>query len=273
MASAKAKGKARANPPSERTPLLPTTDSSPSTSASASVVHIQPPDDVTAAQRRTRRTVAIWTLLGLLSFLTGFASLLAASFVPSERETQDLPDSFKYTNASIQILDVGDAGVRVNVSLYGGIEIDEALAIDGRRGKGWWEGVRRSAAHLMLDATPNQSVHVTIPALQVYARGGGLPLLNVTLPSDVVVPLVRGELRPLCIEAFGAPVAPVGEIWAWAQSVWTEGRSAIFVGVPHAQARIPGSWWSKWATFKQADLAFPLSFDGEYPLPALPHRR
>lgn len=264
MPSSKAKGKARADPPSERSPLLPQQHPSSSSSSSSAVA---PPDDVTRALSR-RRAVLICIVSACLFFVVGIIALLAASFQPSEREIRDLPDSFKYTSPVVHILDIGDSGVHINVSFNGGVDVDEALAIDGRRGSSVWQSFRRGAAHSFFGALPQQEVRVTVPAMQVYARGGGLPLLNVSLPGEIVVPLVRdGQLRPITIDALGAPVAPVGEIWAWAQAAWAEGNTEVVVGLPQVRASLPG-WWSRWATFTQADLAFPLQFDGMSLLPA-----
>ncbi|GMK56984.1 hypothetical protein CspeluHIS016_0308240 [Cutaneotrichosporon spelunceum] len=251
MPSAKAKGKARADPPSERTPLLPSTFSS--TSASPS----QPVCDQ-AAPSRPRR----WRIyMALMAFLTcaGFVALLAASFVPSEQEIQDLPESFKYGSPTLHILNINDNGVHVNVTVMGGLDTDAVLAVDGRRGQGWWQSVRRSAAGSL--PLPDR-VRVTIPQLLVYPCGGGPPLLNVSLPGEILVPLVRGdELRPLAVEALGSPIASVGEIWSWAQKAWETGDAEIVLGIPEAQARLLG------ITFSQADLAFPIKFD----VPALPN--
>ncbi len=240
MPSAKDKGKGRAPPPSERTPLLP------STSASTLPAVEAPP--------RRQRWGVYAAVVALLAG-AGFVALLAVSFVPSEREVQDLPESFKYGSPTLHILNIGDDGVHVNVTLLGGLDVDSALAVDGRRGGGWWQGLRRGAAHTM--PLPD-NVRVTIPQLQVYPRGGGLPLLNVSLPGEILVPLVRAdELRPLAIEALGAPIASVGEIWSWAQKAWADGDAEVVLGVPEAKARLLG------ITFSQADLAFPLKFDGE----------
>ncbi|KLT41646.1 hypothetical protein CC85DRAFT_286302 [Cutaneotrichosporon oleaginosum] len=249
MPTAKDKGKARAAPPTERSPLL----GDPSSSSSSSL----PPACVQAPPRPRRLGVYV-ALLALLASV-GFIAILAASFVPSEREIQDLPDSFKYGTPTLHIQNVSDEGVRVNVTLSGGLDIDSALALDGRRGSSWWQGLRRGAAH----AVPlPDTVRVTIPQLQVYPRGGGLPLLNITFPGDILVPLVRGdELRPLSVEAVGAPIASVGEIWGWVQKAWAAGDAEVILGVPEAQARLLGF------TFTQADLAFPIKFD----VPALPN--
>ncbi|BEI82614.1 hypothetical protein CcaverHIS002_0304820 [Cutaneotrichosporon cavernicola] len=247
MPSAKAKGKARADPPSERTPLLPSTSSS-----SSGPVYDQAPPP-------RRRRWGVYASLVAFFAGAGFIALLAASFVPSEREIQDLPESFKYDSPTLNILNIGDDGVHVSVTLMGGLDTYSALAVDGRRGQGWWQSVRRGAAHVL--PLPD-SVRVTIPQLQVYPRGGGLPLLNVSLPGEILVPLVRGdELRPLAVEALGAPIASVGEIWTWAQKAWAAGDAEVVLGVPEAQARLLG------ISFSQTDLAFPLKFD----VPALPN--
>lgn len=260
----KGKGKARAAPPSERSPLL--SAAHPNSYASSSASALQ--DDITVvplARRRPSRRYALGAaLLSLFLAFMAFIVVLGASFVPSEREVQDLPDSFKYSTPTVHILNVDDSGVHVNVELLGGVDVNKALAVDGSRGAGWWEGVRQSAAHTLFGALPQQAVHVRVPGVLVYARGGGLPLLNVSLPADIVVPLVQGEdLKPLSIEAIGVPVAPVGEIWQWAQHAWAQGNTEIILGMPEVEARLPGSWLSRWAKYTDQDLAFPLEFNGE----------
>jgi hypothetical protein len=178
-------------------------------------------------------------------------------------------EAFVYKDPKVDILNVSEDGVHINLTLRGGVDVDRALAVDGSRGKGIWESLRRSVAHGVLGVLPTQAVYVTIPEVWVQARASGLPLLNVTIPGDLVVPLTRnGALVDLAVEAVAHPIAPTSQLWDWSMQTWANGTIDVVVGAQEAHASIPGAWWSKWAVFTQTDVVVPLEMPGKWlPLP------
>jgi len=266
----KNKGKARDVGPTERSPLLGGSRSADAGSVRSRRSHSDsitehPADTVatTNANQRSRRFAILLTVFSLLLGVTLFVVLLLASFVPSDMEKESLHEAFVYSDPKVDILNVSDDGVHINLTLRGGVDVDRALAVDGRRGTGLWESIRQRFAHGVVGALPTQAVHVTLPEVLVYSRGGGLPLLNVTLPAAIIVPLTKsGELVPIAVEAVGNPVAAAGELWTWGQDTWAKGTIDVVVGVAEAQATIPGAWWSKWAVVDQRDIIIPLAVPG-----------
>jgi hypothetical protein len=269
----KSKGKARSvSPiaePTERSPLLTRSTADAESirslaSSSSSALYTVDTPATGHAHRRTRRFAILISIYSLFLGVAVFVVLFAVSFIPSQIEQDRLHEAFIYHDPKVDILNVAEDGVHISLTLRGGVDVDRALATDGRRGSGWWESLRQSAVHGLLGVLPTQAVYVTLPEVLVCARGGGLPLLNVSLPSDVVVPLTKkSELVEIEIEAVGNPVAPAGELWTWGQDTWANGTIDVVIGIREAQATIPGAWWSKWAVVTQKDLIVPLAMPGK----------
>lgn len=292
----KDKGKARAP---DSSPSLPT-ESSP---LLGSPSRPSPPfinDDSTPTRRRlaggsTRTSVLYIALIVALSLLAAvllFLALLVNSFRPSAAEVDALQDTaFRYAGPDgISIVNVTDDGVLVNVSVRAGIDWDQAVGVHqwadesekesaverGWRGTGavWWEDLRRWAAVKAMARLDSQSVRITIPeqVLILPDHFTSFPLLSVSIPNDVEVPLVpdvssgRKEdwLHPVQILAIAKPIASTGDLMAFAQKAWETGEVNVIVGVTKVQVALPLSGWlSRFARMEKEDITRQLHMPGE----------
>lgn len=213
-------------------------------------------------ERKSAFLVTLYSvLIGVIMFAALFIVALGISFLPNDTEKAEMHEAFVYSDPRVDIINVSESGIHLNLTLVGGIDMDRALSVDGKRGSSWWQSTRRGAAHLLFSALPTQEVYVTLPEVMVYAHGGGLPLLNVTLPGQVVIPL--GHQAPLAVEALANPIAPAGQLWKWGQKTWESGTVDVVVCAPEAKASIPGAWWSRWVKVDQQDLSIPLTVAGK----------
>ncbi|KAK4687814.1 hypothetical protein P7C73_g2304, partial [Tremellales sp. Uapishka_1] len=280
------KGKARASdPPSERSPLLG------SSSQQALPLIERPP-----TERRRFGSILCTVLLVLLSLTLSavlFLVLLAYSFKPSPSELSTLPQTaFKYTPPdSVSVLNITEEGVYVNVTLRCGVDYDRALGVQSFRndkershaiiqeyrgvGAGWWEDLRRWTAHRTLEIIPKSSVCVGIPAPIFILPGKSLPpLLSLTVIDRLMVPLVRNVttktddwLQEISFVALAKPIASTGDLWAFTQQSWRDGKAKVVVEVDMVDVKLPGkAWWSRWAKGQKEDLALEI----EMPVPRLP---
>ncbi|ORY22989.1 hypothetical protein BCR39DRAFT_550382 [Naematelia encephala] len=289
----KGKGKARADPPHETSPLL----GSPSTSIRRQALEDEPrrPD---GHRLRSALLTGLVVLFSLVLSATLFLILLAWSFKPSRSEIDALPrTAFRYDMPNrIEVLNVTDDGVHVNVSLRVGIDVDRALGVqgyasqeeqkaaevNGERGLGaaWWENLRRWTAQKALDSMGKRSVraNITSPIYVFPHHLSSSPLLSVSLTSPLDIPLVAGVppfplgvkpdwLQPTWFTAIARPVASTGELWEYAQRVWAEGQARVVVGVSRVEAEVPGvEWWTKYTRQVKEDLVVAV----QVPVPRLP---
>ena len=289
----KGKGKRKAVHPSERSPLLGT--------SSRHLAANGYRDDT--SRRSPKLSPRVWSII--LAILVVFASLfvsailflilLAFSFRPSPSELSALPrTAFRYTLPDeVKVLNVTEDGVLVNVKSRCGIDLDQALGVQGffsddekaaaiergMRGVGaeWWEHLRRWTAHKAFAHLPHQAIAVHIPD-HVFIfphQFSSPPLLSLSLQSPLLVPLVTDVplstqsstpdwLRPVSFTAIAKPVASTGQLWEFAQRAWSEGQAKVVVGVRKVEAELPanGAWWAKYARGMKEDLMMGLEMPG-----------
>lgn len=246
----KGKGRAAAIIEDERQPLL----SSSSSTASAEYTVDTPAAGPT--HRRWQRHAVIVAVSSLLLGVVVFIGLLGIVFAGIPRgETQNLWEHVTIHNTSVQVIDVSHGGVHVNVSAIGGVNIKSLVK---GKGHGFWERLRRKIAYTISPMVP-ASVAVAAPEVLVYRQGGGLPLLNISIPGLFDVPLMF-DTNPAAfsIEAVGTPIASAGEVWAWAQKAWAVGKADVVVGVREVHAGIKGLEWLDYSTKDlSADITVP----------------
>jgi hypothetical protein len=270
---AKGKGKARASSisstaPDEHTAFLPTS----STPAPQPIFRPR-------TSLRYRITTCLLILLSILLALGLFASLLLYSYKPSSSEIAALPKTaLRYTlPEDIQVLDVAENGIRLNVTVRCGIDYDRVMGIsrselvglqreeaemrgDRGLGAGWWEDIRRWAAHKGLKATGISTIEVEIPRdITVYRSGDtSKALLSAVLSEPVQIPLLPNlsasaqaaggkdgtGLQSVSFEILAKPIASTGELWDMLQHAWASGEVTVSVGVRKALGRVPGLLWS-----------------------------
>lgn len=247
----KGKGRAAVVVDDERQPLLASSSSTPAEYAVDMTA-------VTPTQRRWHRRVFIAAISILVLALLFFLGLLILVIAGVPRgETQDLWEHVVIDKPSIHVLDVSDAGVHVNVTAVGGVDVK---ALVKGEGEGFWNRLRRKAAHGMSPVVPS-SVAVMAPEVLIYARGGGLPLINVTIPEMFDMPLMfNTEPAPFSIEAVGHPVASAGEVWTWAQKAWAVGEADVVLGLREVHA---GMRNLNWVGYGVKDLSANLKFPSE----------
>jgi hypothetical protein len=285
----KGKGKAKARSPehsrapTERDPLI----------ASSSRITEDAPDTVRPI-RRSRLGSILFTagIVAFSLFLSAllFVALLAYSFKPSESEVQSLPKTaFAYSlPESIQVLNITEDGIRLNVSLRCGIDFDRALGIspiseqdrvhaqdDSIRGIGaeWWEKIRRWTGHTLYKQLESRVVQVSLNdhILVLPEKAGNSPLLQVTVPEPLDIPLLSGRrqggkdtLPLMWVQILAKPVAGMGDLLSAARKAWEEGEVRVRVQTKTAHVALPEkAWWAKYGTMVKEDISMNLDIDGE----------
>lgn len=249
--------------PSERDPLL------------------VPPDTGIQVRRKSQRkrsalTVIITTAASLLLAFLLFAALLIHSFIPSDSDLELLADTAVtlHPSSDIQVLNFTRSYTTgfVQVSGEAGIDALQVFGIgaDGGQDRGhgaaWWESLRRSVG--------TRAVHLAGPlvaqlpqAITIYPQGSSKPLLNVTLPEPIDIPLIVRNpvhsphdidyadwLHPFTHE-IRLDLLSHADLVGFATKAWARGTITVDIVVPEVQVRSrTGNGWRRWLNVERKDV-------------------
>lgn len=258
----KGKGKARADPPSETSPLL----AEPSGSGPRSEQAESPRPSRLRSILLTAGIVFFSLILSALLFII----LLAASYRPAPSQLESLPrTAFKYAPPdSISVLKLDDDGILLNVSLRCGIDVDRALGIrpddtDREQGAAWWEALRRWTAYRVLPHLPS-TVNVKLPAPLIASLHSNASI-SLRVLDNMPIPMISGAdsadgwMKPISFLVLSKPETASVEWWDLAKRIWADGYASVSVSVPSAIATYPLPWFSRNVSVEKEDLV--LGFD------------
>lgn len=239
------------------------------TSTAASTVEVQHPRDAPSApsspsterspllgerprapRRRWRPFVGWLVLIALVG-----AVAVAFTSVGLDDPTDD-PQPVQFAEPRVDILNIDDNGLHLNLSMVAGIDADDAIVQESHGS--WWTSVARRSARAALGLGV-KSLDVDVPEIAIYADGGKLPLLQIQVPQELAVPVIRKDdpLEPFAFEAVARPVAPIGDTWDWLQRAWKNNNGKLVVSIPQARVKLPTF---SFLSYSASDLTLP--FEG-----------
>lgn len=244
---------------------------------------------------RDRLVIPLIIACSILFAMCLFLGLLLASFIPSEKEREDIADAVIFKGPeNIQILNVTKSGVWVNVEGHLGIDMDKILGVDmsgkqvpdGQRGGGsvWWEDLRTSFGRTLVQTIGPMEVE-SIHGLEIWTTGSNpQSLLQAKLPNNIPIPLSthvssyvsafssdtsdKVEAIPPWLTALHIPLqvqlhAPT-KLLSFAKKGWTEGCIDVELRVSRVIVRAKHrKGWRRVIKRTEKDIRVPMNVDGE----------
>lgn len=241
-----------------------------------------PPDSAARARdpahRKSQRRRSAWTVIGitvasLLLATLLLATLLINSFIPTHKDLELLTENAATVRPSsdIQVLNFTRSYTTgfVQVSGEAGIDALQVLGIGEdtgqSRGHGaaWWKYLRRSVGE--------RAVHLAGPlvaqfpqAITIYPHGSSKPLLNVTIPGPIDIPLViRDMIDPANDVSWLHPftheiridLLSRTDLVGYATKAWAHGAITVDVVVPRVHVRSQEErGWRRWLRVEREDV-------------------
>lgn len=164
-----------------------------------------------------------------------------------------------------ELLHSTDAGVDVELSFFGGVDVRRALEAEGEGEKwsGMWRWASRRAGHVRVD--------VSAADVRVH-RATGQELLALAVADPVLLPLSYGGVDDVDVVVeevkmrVRVGVSAPEEVVKLALEAWEREEVGVSVEVPRVDVSVGGKWMRKTASVSLEDLVQPLAFKGEFRL-------
>lgn len=206
-----------------------------------------------------------WRPFILWLFLLALVGAVAVAFSSIGLDDDwDDDEPVHYAEPRVDVLGLDDDGVRLNLSMVAGVDVDEAILKD--HGDAWWSNIARRGARAALGLGV-KTVAAEVPEVAILVRRGKslMPLLQIEVPETLNVPVIRRSdpLEPFAFEAIARPVAPMSDAWDWLQQAWKEDNGRLVVFVPETKVSIP---FARWMQFSTSNVSLPFEGHSELPL-------
>lgn len=207
------------------------------------------------APRRRWRPFVGWLML---IALVGSVAVVFSSV--GLEDPADDPQPVQFAEPRVDIVGIDDSGIRLHLSMFAGVDADEAIVQESHGS--WWTSVARRSARAAMGLGV-KSLLVDVPEIAIYADGGKHPLLQVQVPQALNVPVIRKDdpLEPFAFEAIARPVAPMGASWDWLQRAWQNDHARLVVSIPKARVNLPAV---KWLSYSASEMSVPFEGRSEY---------